>query len=150
MMRGALRQTALSAASKLWDDTNFASMKMDEYCKDLAAKVGDVDKPMIPTRVIRLWKERWEVPKRPGGKGHIQLLARMERKYVGLKLDEMEKGWNIYSVDQVLFDGCRNKKFTLRAVTIKYDNDKDESHPDNYDEYDVREISKMTYACIAE
>jgi len=47
----------------LWDDTNFASMKMDEYCKDLEAKVGDVDEPMISTRVVRLWKERWEVPK---------------------------------------------------------------------------------------
>ncbi len=34
-------------AGKLWDDTNFAYMKMDEYCKDLEAKVGDVDKPMI-------------------------------------------------------------------------------------------------------
>jgi hypothetical protein len=74
----------------------------------------------------------------------------MERNYVGLKLDEMEKGWNIYTVDQVLFDGCRNKKFTLRAVTIKYDNDKDESHQDNLEEYDVWEINEMTYACIAE
>jgi len=107
MMRGALRRTALSAAGKLGNDTDFASMKMDEYCKDLEAKVGDVDEPMTPTRVVRLWKERWEVPKQLGGEGHVQLLARMERKYVGLKLDEMEKGWNIYTVDQVLFDGCR-------------------------------------------
>jgi hypothetical protein len=60
MMCGALRQTALSTAGKLWDDTNFASMKMDESCKDLEAKVDDVDEPMIPTRVVRLWKERWE------------------------------------------------------------------------------------------
>ena len=27
-----------------------------------------------------------------GGKGHVQLIARMEKKYVGLKLDEMEQG----------------------------------------------------------
>ena len=74
MMRGALRQTALSAASKLWDDTNFSSMKMDEYCKDLAAEVGDADKPMIPTRIVRLWKERWEVPKRPGGRDTFSCL----------------------------------------------------------------------------
>ena len=91
-MRGALRRTALSVADKLWDDTNFASMKMDEYCKDLEAKLGDVDEPITPTRAVRLWKERWEVPKQPGGKGHVQLLAHMERKYVGLKLDELEKG----------------------------------------------------------
>ena len=35
IMCGALRRTALSTAGKLWDDNNFTSMKMDEYCKDL-------------------------------------------------------------------------------------------------------------------
>jgi len=109
MMCGALRRTALSVAGKLWDDNNFASMKMDEYCKDLEARVGDVDKPMIPMRVVRLWQERWEVPARQGGKGHAQLIARMEKKYVGLKLDEMEQGWNIYTIDEVNFTGCHHK-----------------------------------------
>jgi hypothetical protein len=28
------RQSKLSSAGKLWDDNNFASMKMDQYCKD--------------------------------------------------------------------------------------------------------------------
>ncbi len=46
MMHGILRRTALSVAGKLWDDNNFASMKMNEYCKDLEAQVGNVDKPM--------------------------------------------------------------------------------------------------------
>jgi hypothetical protein len=69
MMRCALLRTALSAAGKLWDDTNFAYMKMDEYCKDLEEKVGDVDKPMIPTRVIRLWKERKGGTQTTGGEG---------------------------------------------------------------------------------
>ena len=54
MMHGALRWTALSTAGKLWNDNDFVSMKMDEYCKDLEARVGDVDEPMIPTRVVRL------------------------------------------------------------------------------------------------
>ena len=101
MMRGALRRTALSTAGKLWDDNDFTSMKMDEYCKDLEARVGDVDKPMIPMRVVRLWQERWEVPQRPGGKGHAQLIARMEKKYLGLKLDEMEKSGDIYTINEV-------------------------------------------------
>jgi hypothetical protein len=101
MMCGALRRTALSTAGKLWDDNDFTSMKMDEYCKDLEARVGDVDKPMIPMRVVRLWQERWEVPQRPGGKGHAQLIARMEKKYLGLKLDEMEKSGDIYTINEV-------------------------------------------------
>jgi len=45
-MCGALRRTALSTAGKLWDDDDFASMKMDEYCKDLEARVGDVAREM--------------------------------------------------------------------------------------------------------
>ncbi len=90
MMCGALRRTAISTAGKLWDDDDFASMKMDEYCKDLEARVGDVDEPLIRTRAVRLWQERWEVPRQLGGKGHVQLIARLEKKYLGLKLDEME------------------------------------------------------------
>ena len=85
-----------------------------------------------------------------GRRGHVQLVAHMEKKYIGLKLDEMEKGWNIYTIDEVKFGGCRHKKFTLRAVTNKYDDEKDEDHPDNREEYDTWEINEMMYACIAE
>ncbi len=135
MMRGALHQTALSTAGKLWDDNDFPSIKMDEYCKDLEARVGDVDEPMIPTTVVRLWQERWEVPQRPAGKGHAELIARMEKKYIGLKLDEMEKSWDIYRINKFNFGGSHQKKFTLRAVTNKYDDEKDEGHPDIREEY---------------
>jgi hypothetical protein len=62
----------------------------------------------------------------------------------------MEKSWNIYTIDEVKFCGCRHKKFTLRAVTNKYDDEKDEDHPNNREEYDTWEINEMTYACIAE
>ena len=85
-----------------------------------------------------------------GGKGHAQLIARMEKKYAGLKLNEMEQGWNIYTIDEVNFTGCRHKKFLLRAVTNKYDHDKDENHPDNRIEYKNWEINSMTYVCIVE
>ena len=65
-------------------------------------------------------------------------------------MDEMEKSWNINTIDEVKFCGCRHKKFTLRAVTNKYDDEKDEDHPNNREEYDTWEINEMTYACIAE
>ncbi len=44
IMHGALRRTGLSMASKLWDDNDLATMKMDEYCKDLETQVGNFDK----------------------------------------------------------------------------------------------------------
>ena len=70
----------------------------------------------------------------------------MEKKYIGLKLDEMEKSWNIYTIDEVNFGGCCHKKFTLRVVTNKYDDEKDENHPDNREKYENWEINPMTYA----
>ncbi len=67
-----------------------------------------------------------------------------------MELDEMEKGWNIYTIDEVNLTGCRQKKFVLRAVTNKYDDKKGENHHDNLDEFDTWEINPMAYACIAE
>ena len=81
----------------------------------------------------------------------MQLIARMEKKYVGLvKLDEMEQGWNIYTIDEVKFTGSCQKKYTLRAVANKCNHEKDEDHLDNKEEYDTWEINPMMYACIAE
>ena len=56
----------------------------------------------------------------------------------------MEKSWDIYMIDKVNLTGCCQKKYTLRAVTNKYDDEKDEDHPDNRDEYDTWEINPMT------
>ena len=80
----------------------------------------------------------------------MQLVACMEKKYIGLKLDAMEKGWNIYRIYEIKFGGCRHKKFTLQVVTNKYSDEKDEDHLDNREEYDTWEINEMTYACIVE
>ena len=46
-----------AAAGKLWNDEDFASMKMDEYCKDLKESV---DAPPTQVRHVRLWMESWE------------------------------------------------------------------------------------------
>jgi hypothetical protein len=70
MMLGTLRRTGLSVVGKLWDDNDFASMKMDEYCKDLETQVGNFDKPIQLTRIVRLWREKWEILKWPGQKEH--------------------------------------------------------------------------------
>jgi hypothetical protein len=55
-MRAQARMTRLSSAGKLWDDDNFASMKMDEYCKEIRESVH---KEEVPVWIVRLWQERW-------------------------------------------------------------------------------------------
>ncbi len=93
MLRGKLHKTALSCAGKLWEDTDFDCMKMDAYCWDLqeeAANTNEQNKPIQCVRNVRLWQESWEVPNRYGGKGQKLLEARLEKKYIGLKLNKME------------------------------------------------------------
>jgi hypothetical protein len=46
-----------AAAGKLWDNNDFSSMKMDEYCKDLQESVDAV---ATPVRHVRIWTESWE------------------------------------------------------------------------------------------
>ncbi len=38
-MRAQARQSRLSSAGKLWDDNDFASMKMDHFCKEIRDSV---------------------------------------------------------------------------------------------------------------
>jgi hypothetical protein len=54
--------TKLAVAGKLWEDEDFASMKMDPFCKEIkeSLKAEQTDKKV---RVLRLWQERWELEK---------------------------------------------------------------------------------------
>jgi len=40
-MRAQARQIKLSSVGKLWDDSNFASLKMDQYCKEIKDPLDD-------------------------------------------------------------------------------------------------------------
>jgi hypothetical protein len=114
MLHGKLHKTALSCAGKLWEDIDFDCMKKDAYCKELQEEVANTilhNKPIQYIRNVRLWQESWEVPKRYGGKGQKLLEARLEKKYIGLKLNEMEGDWMIFTIDRIELDGCRNKKY---------------------------------------
>ena len=48
----------LSLAGKLWEDADFKSLKMDEYCKDMVEALDSEDRP--PSKMFRNWQESWE------------------------------------------------------------------------------------------
>jgi hypothetical protein len=53
------KQTKLcSAAGKLWEEKDFKSLKMDEYCKDMWQLLDGADEQ--PVRMFRNWQETWE------------------------------------------------------------------------------------------
>ncbi len=90
MMSGTLHRTVLLLADRLCNDNNFSSMKMDAYCMELEARVGAVDNSIQATRIVRLWREKWEAQKQAVVTGHEQLMTCLEEKYIGLKLNEIE------------------------------------------------------------
>ncbi len=52
----------LSAVGKLWEDEDFALMKMDTFCKKIKESLN-VEETEQPVRVLRMWQERWELNK---------------------------------------------------------------------------------------
>jgi hypothetical protein len=152
MMHGKLLKTALSCAGKLWGDNDFDCMNMDAYCKDLADNVNasPPDKPVQCTRNVRLWQKKWEVPKQPGGKGRQLSEARLEQKYIGLKLDEMQDDWQIYTIDMIELTGCCNKTYQFRAVTKSYDDNFEERDDENKGKYAYYAFTPDAYLCFTE
>ena len=82
-MRAQARQNKLSSAGKLWDDSDFASMKMDPYYKEISDLLETNDKEQ-PVRIVRLWEETWE-RKKLTPRGDPILEARLTAKYQGFK-----------------------------------------------------------------
>ena len=60
-MRAQARQKKLSLAGKLWDDNDFASMKMDQYCKEIkdSLDINEEDEQQS-VKIVRLLEETWD------------------------------------------------------------------------------------------
>ena len=93
------KQTKLSSAGKLWEENNFKSLKMDEYCKEMWQSLDGADER--PARMFRNWRETWE--KKKLGPCDVMLHEKLKVKYVRLKLDENEGVNRIYTVHMIEF-----------------------------------------------
>ncbi len=66
--RAQARIKKLSTADKLWEDEDFESMKMDEYCQEIRDSLND-DRDTLAlatvaqVKILRLWRETWEKKK---------------------------------------------------------------------------------------
>jgi hypothetical protein len=59
--------TKLAAAGNLWENEDFASMKMDPFCKEIKESL-QAKQTEKEVRVLRFLQERWELEKiRPNG-----------------------------------------------------------------------------------
>jgi hypothetical protein len=91
-------------AGKLWDDNDFASMKMDHFCKEIRDSVdnNEQDDEEQPVRILRLWQEKWE-RKKVGPRGDTILEARLTAKYQGLKFYDIDSDNRVMTARRMVF-----------------------------------------------
>jgi hypothetical protein len=146
-MRAQARMTRLSSAGKLWDDDDFASMKMDEYCKEIRESV---DKEEIPVRIVRLWQERWETSRRLGPRGDPILEVKLNKKYQGLKLIDMDStDLKVLTVHAMLFRKKHgDNKYDCVCILPEFNLELPYDHGDNDPHWEKWEINEDLFDCI--
>ncbi len=78
------------------------------------------------------------------------LEAQLEKKYIGLKLNEMEGDWMIFTIDTIELTGCCHKTYQFRAVTKSYNDNLGKDHEENNGKHAYCAFSAETYLCITE
>lgn len=128
----------------MWEDADFKTMKMDEYCMSMWEAL-DLDVRLL--KMLRNWQETWE-RKPVGPMGDVVLLEMLKCKYVGFKLDENEGDQRSFTVHAIEFkrENCR-KYFQMVGVTKEF-NTMISIEENDLQHYDVRELCSDTYDCF--
>ena len=106
--------TRLAAAGKLWDDEDFASMKMDPFCKEIKESI-QAEQNEKEVRILKLWQERWELEK-IGPNGNSIWEARLTKKYKGLKLVDIDENKRVMTAHKMIF---QKKLVTMRIMCLQ-------------------------------
>ena len=150
-MRGQLRTTRLSCAGKLWDDDDFQTMKMDEFCKEISDGL-QVDKAIRTgkIRIFKAWRERWEIVKL-GPNGDIVLEARLLRKYGGIKWfdPDSEQVFTSHTTKMHFEKKRGDNQYNVFGILQGYDMDLADDHPDNIDQSEPWSLSLDWYEQVA-
>jgi hypothetical protein len=134
-----------TTAGKLWDGGNFETMKIDLYCKDIQE---DLQAEAIPTRHVRLWRERWEVHVN-GPNEDARLKECLMQKYGGLKL--YDRGFNnwLLTCHKPYFQKRRGaNRYCIFAVMEGYNPNKDDMEEGNYKLWTLWDLDEALYDCI--
>jgi hypothetical protein len=147
-MRAQASMRKLSVAGKLWEDADFDSMKMDPFCQEIKDSLQAEETPEQPVRVLRLWKERWELDKL-GPQGNLILEARLTKKYRGLKFLDIDDNNKVLTVHKMIFQKQRGNNAYLVFATMDGFNDKLKDGNDANDAYwEPWEVNEDLFDCM--
>ena len=150
-MRAQARQNKLSSAGKLWDDSDFASMKMDHFCKEIRDSVeGDKqDEEEQPVQIVRLWQETWE-RKKIGPRGDAILEARQTAKYQGLKFYDIDSADNrVMTAHRMVFRKERGQNtYDVFATMPGFNVELPDDSPENDAFWQPWEVNEDLFDCL--
>jgi len=139
--RAQARITKLAAAGKLWEDEDFASMKMDLFCKEIKESL-QAEQTQKEVRILRLWQERWELEK-IGPNGDSILEARLTKKYKGLKFFDIDENNRLMTAHKMIFQKKRGNNLYHVFATMDGFNDvlkdEDEANDAYWQPWEVNE-----------
>jgi len=139
--RAQARITKLAAAGKLWEDEDFASMKMDPFCKEIKESLQG-EQMQKEVRILRLWQERWELEK-IGPNGDSILEARLTKKYKGLKIFDIDENNRVMTAHKMIFQKKRgNNLYHVFAMMDGFNDvlkDEDEANDAYWQPWEVNE-----------
>jgi len=134
-----------ATAGKLWEESDFESMKMDILCKDIQEAL---QAEVIPTRHVRLWRENWENHVK-GTNEDARLSERLMKKYGNLKLYDRDYGNRLLTCHKPYFQKKRGaNRYCIFAVMEGYDPNKDDMEEGNYELWSLWDLDEALYDCI--
>jgi hypothetical protein len=145
--RAQARMTKLAAAGKLWEDEDFASMKMDPFCKEIKESL-QAEQTEKEARVLRLWQERWELEKIDPN-GNLILEAQLTKKYKRLKFVDIDENNRVMTAHKMIFQKqCGNNVYHVFATMDGFNDllkDEDEAN-DAY--WQCCEVNEDLFYCM--
>ena len=145
--RAQARMTKLAAAGKLWEDEDFASMKMDPFCKEIKESL-QAEQTEKEVRILRLWQERWELEK-IGPNGDLILEVRLTKKYIGLKFVDIDENNRVMTVHKMIFQKKRGNNLYHVFATMDGFNDVLKDEDEENDAYwQPWEVNEDLFYCM--
>ena len=145
--RAQARMTKLAVAGKLWEDEDFASMKMDPFCKEIKESL-QAEQMEKEVRILRLWQERWELEK-IGPNGDLILEARLTKKYKGLKFFDIDENNRVMTVHKMIFQKKRGNNLYHVFATMDGFNDVLKDEDEENDAYwQPWEVNEDLFDCM--
>jgi hypothetical protein len=150
-MRAQAHQKKLSSAGKLWDDNDFASMKMDQYCREIRDSLLesiDDEEEQQPMRIVRLWEETWERKKLPP-RGDVLHEARLLAKYKGLKFFDADNDNRIMTIHKMAFRKERGRnRYDIFAIMDGFNLELPDQCEENDPYWQPWEVNEDLFDCI--